>query len=95
MLIAWVPWLGPQVNDGRVRVNYYIQELFSDPQEVDDVWSTPLAIITMHVCLFHLPLASDINLIQPACVHHPSALGHSPQPCYFQDRPHHKARGFV
>lgn len=38
---------GPQVNDGRVRVNYYIKELFSDPLEVEDVWETPLAIITM------------------------------------------------
>lgn len=38
-------WHSQIVVDGAVRVNYYIKELYGDPDEFQDPWKTPLAIL--------------------------------------------------
>ena len=37
-------WHSQTVEDGRLRANYYIKDMYSDPNEVEDAWETPLAI---------------------------------------------------
>lgn len=40
-------WHSHTVVDGTVRVNYYIQELYGEPDESKDVWQSPLAMLTL------------------------------------------------
>ena len=40
-------WHAHTVMDGTIRVNYYVQELYGDPQLISDPWKTPLAILTL------------------------------------------------
>ena len=40
-------WHAHTVLDGTIRVNYYIQELYGDPQIVKDPWVSPLATLTL------------------------------------------------
>jgi hypothetical protein len=34
-----------QVQDGRVRVNYYIREMYGIPEQSSDVWNSPLGVL--------------------------------------------------
>jgi hemoglobin-like flavoprotein len=40
-------WHAQMVNDGRVRVNYYIRELYGVPEEVKDVWVSPMGVLVL------------------------------------------------
>jgi hypothetical protein len=37
-------WHAKDVENGSLRVNYYIQELFGDPSKESNVWKSPLAV---------------------------------------------------
>jgi hypothetical protein len=41
-------WHSQHVQDGKVRANYYIKELYSDPSETKDAWKSPLAVMCLH-----------------------------------------------
>jgi hypothetical protein len=40
-------WHSQHVQDGKVRANYYIKELYSDPSEIKDAWKSPLAVMCL------------------------------------------------
>lgn len=33
--------------DGRVRVNYYLKEMYAVPEETKDVWTSPLGVLVL------------------------------------------------
>jgi len=45
-LLDGLQWHSHSVNNGLVRVNYYVKELYGDPNKVQNVWRGPLAKIT-------------------------------------------------
>uniref|UniRef100_A0A7S1DKS7 Globin domain-containing protein n=2 Tax=Hemiselmis andersenii TaxID=464988 RepID=A0A7S1DKS7_HEMAN len=40
-------WHAQMVQDGRVRVNYYIREMYGVPEEVKDVWTSPMGVLVL------------------------------------------------
>jgi hemoglobin-like flavoprotein len=41
-------WHSQTVDDGLLRVNYYLADLYADPTQVPDPYKTPLAVLCMH-----------------------------------------------
>mmetsp|Transcript_48663 Transcript_48663/g.99363 ORF Transcript_48663/g.99363 Transcript_48663/m.99363 type:complete len:1196 (+) Transcript_48663:44-3631(+) len=40
-------WHSHTVYDGKVRVNYYIREMYGCPEEMENVWETPLGVLAL------------------------------------------------
>ena len=63
-------WHSKDVENGSLRVNYYIKEMFGDPNNEPNVWKSPLAILvaTGKPEIFEHPVASPprVSFIQPA-----------------------------
>jgi hypothetical protein len=52
-------WHSALVMNGKIRVNYYIEELFGNPEVAKDVWNSPMQVwmyvyiwICMYVCMY-------------------------------------------
>jgi len=41
-------WHSDQVNQGKLRVNYYIKELYGDPEKDPNAWLSALATLSLH-----------------------------------------------
>jgi hypothetical protein len=46
------------VENGIVRVNYYIRELYGDPTQLKDAWKQPLAVLTLEGRYNQIPHAA-------------------------------------
>mmetsp|Transcript_34262 Transcript_34262/g.84266 ORF Transcript_34262/g.84266 Transcript_34262/m.84266 type:complete len:959 (+) Transcript_34262:1476-4352(+) len=41
-------WHARIVTNGKVRVNYYLREMYGDPREIDDPWEGPMGVMVLH-----------------------------------------------
>jgi len=61
-LLQGLMWHSKEVEDGQLRVNYYIQDLYCDPDKEPDVWKQTLAVLVTegHPRMFAHPVARKL-----------------------------------
>ena len=66
--------LGSRARGRQVRVNYYVRELYGDPDEFHDAWAAPFGVLAMKAptALFVHPVVEKVPIARDAYFHPPS-----------------------
>ncbi len=59
--------LGSRTRGRQVRVNYYVRELYGDPDEFHDAWAAPFGVLAMKAptALFVHPVVEKVQIGLP------------------------------